>query len=71
MGIEKARMLAYESIHWISINTDVEVAMKSCPTYVDYQATSKRTKYCHTNYQGPWESVGTDIFRINNKHYIY
>ena len=28
MGTEKTRLLAYESIYWININVDLEIAMK-------------------------------------------
>ena len=32
MGIEKTRLLACESMHWVNMNADIENAVKHCPT---------------------------------------
>ena len=44
---------------------------KNCPTWFHFQAKWPRDKtMSHKLLQRPWESVGTDIFIINNKHYL-
>ena len=64
-------MLAFKSIYWINRNTNIQKAIKYCPTYLDYQPTWPNNKVMsHEHQGGHGESVRSDIFTINSKHYI-
>ena len=69
MGIEKTLLLAHESIYWINISTNMENAIRNFPICLDFQGTQQKDKMLLHEMQGKlWESVGADIFTINNKH---
>ena len=51
MGIEKTKLLARESIYCISINTNIENAIKRCTTYIEFQDTHLKTNKYHMMYQ--------------------
>ena len=39
LGIEKARLLERESLHWVNINTDIKDAVNPWTTYLKYKQT--------------------------------
>ena len=67
----KTGMLAFESVYWINMKSDIEVTIKNCPTFLDYMTTQPHNKVMpHEIPWSLWESIGTDIFTINRKHYL-
>ena len=64
MGIEKTRMLAYESFYWLNMNMHNET-VKKCPTCLDYQVTQPKDIIISHDIPGqPWEFKGANIFTI-------
>ena len=71
MGIEKTKLLAWESVYWHSINSNIEKFIKQCPTCLDFQQTQPKEQITHHNIPlRPWEVIGADISQFNNKNYI-
>ena len=69
MGIEK--LLACESIYWVNVNDDIENFIKSCSTCLTFQQTQSKDKMIHHDIPvRPWDIIGTDMFTLNNKHYL-
>ena len=63
MGVDKTLLLVNESIHWININTDVEIAIKHNPVYLEFQVAQPKGKMLSDEIPGRlWECVGADIF---------
>ena len=63
-------MLADKSIYWTNMKTDIEEAIKSCPSCLDYQAKWPKDKVMsHEIWGRPLESVRADIFTVNSKCY--
>ena len=50
IAIEKARLLAHESIYWINMNENIEEAIKNCLTVLTFRKHDQRTKQCHMKY---------------------
>ena len=51
------------------MNACIEIIIKNCPTCLEFQATQPKDKIMpHEIPVGLWESVGPDIFTINNYH---
>ena len=44
VGIEKTKLLAWESVYWININDDIENHIKNCTTCLTYQQTQSIDK---------------------------
>ena len=71
MGIEKAKLLACNSVYWVNINGDIENHMKNCATYLTLQQTPAKDKMAHNDIPTrPWEIIGAHMFTLNNKHYF-
>ena len=67
MVIENTRLLTCDSLHWVNINSDIENAVKICPLCVDFQMMQYDL---HEIPGRQWGTVGTDIFTLNDKHYM-
>ena len=66
MGMEKTRLLACESVHWININADMENTIENFLVCFNFQATQPKGKTLSHEITGrPGESLGADIFSIN------
>ena len=53
------------------MNAAIEETVKNFPIYLDFQATQPKVKTMPHEILGRlWESVRTDIFSINNRHYL-
>ena len=57
MDIEKRRMLACDSIYWINMHTDIEEAIKSCPTHLDHHDILLKDKVMSHKNQGSCGNV--------------
>ena len=68
MGIEKARLLARESVYWPNIDTDIDNTVKQYATCLDYQQTQPHERALPYDLPcRPWEVVGADTFMVHNK----
>ena len=71
MGIEKTKLLTYESVYWPSINVDIKKYIKNCAICFEFQQTRPKEKIIHHDISlRLWEVLGTDIFHFNNKNYL-
>ena len=69
--MKKTKLLAWESVYWHSINTDIEEFIKQCPTCLEFQQTQPKEQITHHNIPlRPWEVIRADVFQFNNKNYI-
>ena len=65
-------MLACGSVCWVNISSDTENAIKNCLTCIEFWATQPEDKLIQHYIPGkPWETVGVDIFMLNNKTFLY
>ena len=71
MGKEKNKLLAHEYIYWVNIDDDIENYIKNCATCLTFQQTQPKDKVIHHDIPaGQREVIGTDMFTLNNKHYL-
>ena len=71
MDIEKTRLLACKSIYWVNMDVNIEETVKTSPTYLDFMGTLPKDNTMPHKMPGrSWESLGADIFSINNMHYL-
>ena len=71
MDIEKARLLARETIFSINVNADFGNAIKHCSTCLAFHATQLKDKpISHDIPCKPWETVGPNMFMLNNETYL-
>ena len=71
MGIEKIKLLAWKSVHWADINTNIEKHIKNCTTCLEFQQTQPKEKIIlHVIPLRPWEVLRADIFHFNNKNFL-
>ena len=70
LGIEKCRTKARLSIWWPKMSTEIESFVASCQVCLHY-AKDRAEPLVSTQLPDlPWQKVGTDLFELNNKHYI-
>lgn len=70
-GVEKTRRLARESVYWININKDIEKICTSCSVCQEHQdANIKEPLEPHKNPSRPWQYISSDLFEVNNCHYL-
>ena len=50
--MEKIRLLAFESIYYINMNSDIEDSVKIALHVLNSRQHSSRTKHYHMKYQG-------------------
>ena len=56
MGIEKTKLLAQECVYWPSINADIKIYIRQCPTCLQFQQTQPQESIIHHNIPlQPWE----------------
>ena len=70
INIEKARLLAWDSIYWLHFNAAIEEAVKSCLTWREYQKMQPKNDRAPWNSWQDWSSAGPDIFTLKNNHFI-
>ena len=71
LGIEKTRLHSKISVYWPKINSDIEQMCKVCSTCQQYKNSQPHeTLLQHEIPTGPWETVGTDLFSIENHNYL-
>ena len=70
-GMEKGKLLASELVYWVNINNDIERHIKNCTTCLTFHQTQLKDKIMHHDILAKlWEVIGTDMFTLNNKHYL-
>ncbi|KAK7098352.1 uncharacterized protein [Littorina saxatilis] len=70
-GIEKTRLRARESVFWPGINKDIEQRTKSCPICQEHKPSqSPESLMPHEVPSRPWETLGTDLFRLHGYEYL-
>ena len=70
MGIEKMRLLAYESVCWLNINTDIKNTVKKCATSMEYQQTKPHEKIIpYKMLHKPWGWLALIYLLLKVVHY--
>jgi transposase InsO family protein len=70
-GIEKCKNRARKVMFWPGMNQHIETVIKSCHTCTKYRNKQQREPLlCHEIPQKPWQKVGTDLFRWENRDYV-
>lgn len=70
-GIEKTRRLARESVYWVKMNDDIERVCRLCSVCAEHHdANPKQTLKPHGRTSRPWQSIASDLFEINGRHYL-
>ena len=58
-------------VYWVNINDDIERHIKNCTTCLTFHLTQLKAKIIHHDILAKlWEVIGTDMFTLNNKHYL-
>ena len=79
VGIEKTRLLTYDSVYWINMNTNIEETVRNCPTHYDFQlaqpkdtTVSQKFNECQWNLQGlaSLQLITSIIFYCRLPHHI-
>lgn len=71
MGMVKCKNRAKEVIFWISMNSHIEDVVSNCPACTEHQSCNpKEPMIAHKLPDRPWENVATDLFELDNEHYL-
>ena len=69
--MQKTKLLAYKSIYWPGINSNVEKYMKNFSTCLESQQMQPKKLIMHHKIPAkPRELVGADISTLHNTNYI-
>ena len=73
IGIEKTKLLTWESVYWVDINTDIDKHIERCNMCLEFQQMQPKQKMIHHDIPlRPWEVLGADIFHFNKKNlFVY
>ena len=70
-AVSKMQLRVRETVFWPGINKDIETAYKNCNTCAVYSnSQEKETLLPDKVPDAAWESLGTDIFQLNNNQYL-
>ena len=70
-AINKMQLRARETVFCLGISKDIETAYKNCNTSTVYtNSQQKETLLPHKVLDAAWESLGTDIFQLNNQYLL-
>ena len=67
-GVKNTRVLARDSVYWVNMNSDTEIAIKNCKVCLVFQYTAYILRSFHTS--TPCKETGTYLFQINNQKYF-
>ena len=68
MGIEKTKLLAYDSLYWIGMNVDIENHIKIVLHTLIFSKPNQK-KFIHHDIPGKlWEVIEVDNFTLNNNN---
>lgn len=71
MGMEKTKLRAREIIFWPGMTTQIEDKISNCETCLKFQkANEKETLISSEIPDGPWRSVGADLFYFQGQDYL-
>ncbi|XP_026672572.1 uncharacterized protein K02A2.6-like [Ceratina calcarata] len=71
LGKEKCKIRAREILYWPNMNKQIEDLVDKCPTCATYKkANVKESLIPHQIPDGPWETVGMDIFHFCNAEWL-
>ena len=70
-GIEKTRLKACTCVYWRNIDKDIEDHIGSCDICLKYsRKEQKQSTIPHDLPSGPWQNLGTDLFKFNDRTYL-
>ena len=69
-GIEKYHLRVSASVWWPGASREMQTFVQKCSTCRQQASMSKEPMIPTPLPQHPWERVGTDLFELNEKHYI-
>lgn len=70
LGITKCQSRARQSVWWPSMGNSIERMIKSCRTCAEADKIPKEPLRPVATPSRPWEMVGSDLFRWNNKNFL-
>ena len=71
LGIENCKQRARCSVFWPGIDNEIEHLVSNCSTCLDHRNRQRReTLIPHEVPSAPWVKVATDLFELNNRHYV-
>ena len=71
IGVEGCLRRARESVYWPGMNTAVKEYISRCETCRTCEIAQQKETLCsHEIPARPWSKVATDLFELNNKHYL-
>ena len=70
-GIEKMKSRARQTLFWPNIDKQLEDVVASCGVCQEHRNKQPKEPLMHHDIpQAPWTKVGTDLFHLQNKHYV-
>ena len=69
-GVEKCRARVAVSVWWPGVYRDVQTMVQSCQECAKLSLTKKEPLIPTPLPDYPWQLVGTDLFELNQKHYL-
>nr|XP_034322405.1 uncharacterized protein K02A2.6-like [Crassostrea gigas] len=71
MGTEKTKRTARNIVYWPNINRDVDEMISQCNTCMDFRNQNPKEPLVSTPIpEGPWQTVGTDLFTLHGSDYL-
>ena len=69
-GVEKCRARVAVSVWWPGVSRDVQKMVQSCQECAKLSLAKKEPLIPTPLPDYPWQLVGTDLFELNQKHYL-
>lgn len=71
MGMEKTKRRARNIIYWPNMNRDIDEIISQCNTCMDFRNQNPKEPLVSTPVpDGPWQTVGTDLFTLHGSDYL-
>ena len=71
MGMLKCKKREKEDMFWPSMNSQIEDIVDNCPACTENQGSNpKEPMIPHKLPERPWQNVATDLFELDNEHYL-
>ena len=71
LGKEKTKLLARETVFWLTMNKDIDQLIDQCKVCQEHQKSQQAEPLMQHDIPAyPWSVVGTDLFEIKGQHYL-
>ena len=70
-GMERCRLLAQNSVWWPCLYRDIQDTVSNCSVCAKLQTPNKEPLIPSVLPERPWQKLDSDLFELQEKHYLY